>query len=246
MRFCGRSEKFHSPRTPPGGAALLASLETPPTRCDWRPAVAKRWQMWGNDQVGCCADAAAAALILLWTANAQAGRVLTTPQVLANYSLTAGWVPGDASTDRGTRLVDLLDSWVERGIQDSTGTPDVLTAYAYVDPQDRASMKRAIALFGGVMVGADLPDSAVQQNDWSDLTGVGKNGHCFAITGYDEVNAYVVTWAEELLVPWGFIERYVDEAYCLMSRHDWLSTTALTPARETLDRLLADFLRFRS
>ena len=118
------------------------ALPAPPPSVDYSAAVTA-WGMMGNDRVGDCALAGMGHADLLWAANAERRRLrITTAMVIAAYSKVTGYVPGDASTDRGTALLDALRFWHKQGIDRQT-----VRAFVEVDPRDTENVRRTIDWF---------------------------------------------------------------------------------------------------
>ena len=111
--------------------------------------------------------------------------------------------------------------------------PDVLSGYGFVNAKDSDSVRRAVAMLGGLYIGLSLPDYALDAGtDWtfrpqSKVAG----GHCVFVHGYDEGGLWLNTWAERKRMDWAFLEAFCDEAYGLLSR-DWLDTHGNSPMRE--------------
>lgn len=251
-RKLGRRPARHDPRTPRLMAALAGHLPEPPAACDHGAAFAA-WPLWRNgDQLGhhgqtvpglgdCTAVAVASAIRVL-TAGRGGEIALTDDQVVGIYRLS-GYDPADPATDRGAVELDVLNLWCDRGYDIGRQAPDVLTGYGGVDPASSDCVRRAIAMLGGLYVGLELPDTALSDADWvvprrpCRVAG----GHAVFLHGYDPDWIYLNSWGRRRRMDWGFLHRFCDEAYGLLSR-DWLGTHGTTPMRETFGAM-ADELR---
>ncbi len=166
-------------------------LPQPPSAVDWAKNVSA-WPMDGNDRYGDCTMAAAAHLIQSW--NAQTGESLPVPvdqQVVAQYlKLTGG-------KDTGLVESQVLKRWMSSGLWDNK-----IVGYAPVNVHNLDSLKQAIAFFGGVYVGIQVPDNAQDQfragKPWTLDPGWQQQsiegGHAVPLLGYDDQYLYAITW----------------------------------------------------
>ena len=144
------------------GTALPRKLALPPAppSVDWTAKI-PAWPMFSNDTLGDCTTAAAAHMIQCWTANAGDAFTPTNPQVIAAYSATGGYIPGDAATDNGAVELDVLNYWRQQGIAGHK-----IDAYVSFSAQNFEHTRAAINLFGGIYIGLALPLSAQNQDVW--------------------------------------------------------------------------------
>lgn len=244
-RKLGKRPAKHDPRTYRLAPVLAERLPAIPDAHDWTAGVP--FEMWGNDRFGCCAFAAQAALLAMWTRAAQALVILMTSTVLSNYAEVTGFDPETGANDDGTILLDELNHWRRDGLA-RPGQPgrDYLTAYGAIDPRDRDGIKRAICFLGGALVGVQVPNGFLSLPrgatwDWgaiADHTPAG--GHAIAIGGYDAAGIWFNTWGARTFMPWSTFERIADEAYGLFSRQNWLTIPGLSPLGEDVDALVAE------
>ena len=240
----GKKPPRHDPRTLRLRNYLrLEALPPLPAAVNWSPAVvaAGGYPMFGNDQYGDCTIAGAAHLDQTWDANAHNPNALTDADILAAYSGACGYVPGDPSTDQGGVLLDVLNYWRKTGI----GGHNIL-AYVAIDPTNIGELRYAIALFGGAYLGVALPDSVCRGdllvNPWSDDVNDAPdpdNGHCIMLPDYDNA----VTWGAVKPISAGFVTRYADEGYAILSE-DWIDkTTSEGPNGIDLSTLMVDLAK---
>jgi hypothetical protein len=98
---------------------LSPDLPVPPVVEHWAkesPGLPSLENIYGNNTLGDCVEAAAGHMIGLWRGNA--GDVFPAPtaeQVIEFYSATSGYVPGDPATDQGSDEITVLNHWVAEG-----------------------------------------------------------------------------------------------------------------------------------
>jgi hypothetical protein len=228
-RALGRLPVKHDPRTLQLGRFLGATGWQPPATVDYSAHV-PAWGMLANDTVGCCTIAAAGHALQEWTYDAAgAEAAITDAEVLAAYSAVTGYNPADPTTDQGAVCLDVLRYWRKTGVAGHT-----ITAFAQIHPAKHDEVRAAIDLFGAAYIGVNLPTSAQHELDagqpWSSTTGApgGWGGHCVIVTAYDETGLTCVTWGQLQRMTWAWWDRYVEEAYAVLSP-DWLSKAGLAP-----------------
>lgn len=193
--------------------------------------------MYGNDRLGDCTAAAEGHQEQVWSFNAGAPRTPPESVVEAAYYRT-----GDG-TDDGRYLDEMLADWRKVGL--GAGSAPIL-GYAKVTLSSHAEVKAASWIFGGLYIGLGLPISAQSQKTWKVVPGTGQaekpyswGGHCVDVAGYTSEYVNVVTWGAILQMTWGFWDKYVDEAFALVSP-DWLEATKIAPSGVNLAALKAD------
>jgi hypothetical protein len=209
-----------------------------PTSIDWTGKVPD-WGMLGNDTVGDCTCAGAGHLEMTWSSQTNAETIPTTPQILTAYSAITGYTPADPNTDTGADLLTVLNYWRANPIANNS-----IKAYAQLPLSNLADIRAAIALFGGVYMGVQLPDNAEDAfsngQPWADTTDNNiEGGHCIVLVGYTPQYFTAITWgAKQLLTP-GWFTRYADEAYAVMSPQ-WFNANGTAPSGFNLAQLEAD------
>jgi hypothetical protein len=94
----------------PEATAPSHVLAPAPASIDWTAKISS-WPMMANDTLGDCTCAAAGHMIECWTANLGDAFTPTNTQIIAAYSATSGYVPGDPATDKGAVELDVLNYW---------------------------------------------------------------------------------------------------------------------------------------
>jgi hypothetical protein len=201
------------------------------------------WQMYLNDNIGCCAVADPAHEILLHTSYTRQVANPTDNDVLNAYEKISGYVPGDASTDSGCAMTDVWNYWSMTGI-----AGDKIAGWVEIDVKNADHVKQAIFAFGGIHLGVQLPNSALDQfnagQPWTVLPDDGglAGGHAVYVPGYRQGDWICpVTWGKAIEASWEWMLKYADEAYATVSL-DWLSNIGLSPSHLNLDALKQDLL----
>ena len=195
-----------------------------------------------NDNLGDCVEAAKGHAEQIWTLCN--GRMVTVPDstILTNYEANAGYVPGDSSTDNGEVELDSLTAWRKA----ASGLAP-LTAFAAINPQTLLHVQQGIFLFGLAFIGFQVPQSAMDQNavgqTWDVVAKDGGivGGHAVVIPMYDAPSNTLtaITWGQRQKLTWAFWQRYVDEAYILLSP-SWMNKGGFDPSGFDLATLQAD------
>ena len=193
----------------------VAPLPDPPPSVDWATNVSN-WPMDGNNQYGDCTMAAAAHMIQSW--NAQTGEKNSMPseqQVVQEYLKLSG------GKDSGLVETNVLKAWHRAGLWGNH-----VVGYAPVNVHALTTIKQAIALFGGIYAGIQVPANAQQQfeggkpwtlaPDWQQQPIVG--GHAIPLLGYDADWLYAITWGAIQQVAWDWWSTYADEAWAVLSQ----------------------------
>jgi hypothetical protein len=224
-------------------------IPMPPDSADQSHGInPEQWEMLGNDKIGDCTVAAALHQELAW--NGPMSKVspacLVSPtvdyyDVLEAYEVLSGYDSDTGANDNGAVVLDVLNYWRKTGIAGRK-----ITAYAAVGPQDAQRIRQAVSLFGGCYLGLQLPLIAAGQALWSSIPGPEAaghpsdadpgswGGHAVVAVGYTDSFVQVVTWGAIKPMTWGFLSRYCDEAYAILSP-DWRPPAGIDQAK-----LLAD------
>jgi hypothetical protein len=196
------------------GNYLLASLPKPPSEVTYAAAAAD-WlaRILGNDTLGDCTAAGAFHTGGLLLANAGASPVpFTEEQVIAFYSATTGYVPGDPATDQGGDEVTVLNYWKDNGL---TPGQHKIAGYMAVDPGNKIEQMQAMWLFENLYFGVELPDAWVnpmpgQSGFVWDIAGEANPdyGHCFVGVGYNAQGVQIDSWGMIGTITWAAIDKY--------------------------------------
>lgn len=204
-----------------------------PAKMAWERPI--DYGMLANDSVGDCVIAGHYHLRMNWRAVAQAGNPLTVTdqQALTDYSAITGYNPADPNTDQGTNMTDALAYYKDQ--------------YATLDLQNVEQVKASIFLFGGVLIGFNVPQSMVDQlnagqdPDWSysPTDKASGEGHCVMPIGYGRDGLALISWGKIYRTSWEFWLAWVDEGYMLASP-EWIKQSGTSPSGVDLAGLLAD------
>jgi hypothetical protein len=254
----GKKKARHSMFTPAFGDFLPKATEWPAVGArGWEYAVpAGLLEMLGNDQYGDCGEAGAMHFIQTETANAGTPLHGTLAQTLALYTAVSGFNPnaapapdGSNPTEQGTDLLTLLQYWKSTGIAvtDANGKTVMhkILGWAALDLTSIAQMRYACDIFGGLYLGIQCPESAIQNpNNWtwnpnSPIAG----GHCINQVGQGGAGGKIQSWGADIPFTWEFALNTLDEAYVVVSPF-WLNQQGKAPSGLDLNGLLAAFKNF--
>jgi hypothetical protein len=224
------------------------ALPFPPPHVDYISEV-PNWPMYANDTLGDCVAAAAGHMIENWTYNAGKGVQPAESDIITFYE-NSGYVPGDPSTDQGWLMLPALKNWRSKGIGGHK-----IVAFAKLQTGNWASFQQAIAIFGNVYIGVNLPDAVVPQSpdapDWTTIPWIWdssmspdpNNGHCIPGMAYRQTdggfNAHFVSWAAVMVMNRAFYQQASDEAYVAVTS-DWIEADEKSPSGFDIAQLLAD------
>ena len=233
----GKQPVRHDPRTL-RLTKYLTQLPPTPSAINWSMNV-PQWGMFGNDTIGDCTCAAVAHLEMLWTSQTGLEYVPADGDIVGAYSSISGYIPGNPGTDQGANMLDVLNFWRNAGISGRR-----IQAYAAVNPNSVEQVSASLYLFGGLYVGVQLPQSALDAtasrqcwNGISDDSIVG--GHAINIVAYDQYTLACITWGQVQLMTWSWLQKYADEAYAVLSP-DWLEATGASPSGFNINELQYD------
>jgi hypothetical protein len=200
-----------------------------------------------NDRWGDCVWAADANIVQQQTYFGQGAEVqIPDGEVLRGYETTGfnpnAGPPGSNPTDNGTVIADGLSYLMKTGM-----SSHVIAGYGEVPVRDHGKVKVAVAEFGAVSIGISLPNSALDQfdagQDWDVVADDGgiDGGHCVLVCGYDATGYDLWTWDRRIRMTEAFWDRYVEEAWAVIS-HDWVSAvTGRDPEGVDVATLGAEF-----
>jgi hypothetical protein len=199
---------------------FLSTLPVPPATLDLTGGITS-WGMMLNSDEGDCTVAECGHAVQCWTAAA--GSEITVPDsaIQTAYEKVGGYVPGDASTDNGAMITDVLEYFRTTGIDGHS-----ISAHAEVN-LTQLRVSQALNVFGALDFGVQLPASAQNQvgSRWS-VVGDGKTGdsapgswggHSIALVSYDAQGVKFVTWGALQDADWDWVMLYADEAHACLS-----------------------------
>lgn len=202
------------------------ALPSAPAVCDRFRAISC-WPMLKNDVEGDCTIAAAGHIMQLWNVLGGIGKgVMTDAEAEGAYSALGGFIPGQASTDNGLVMSDVLQVWQAKGLPNG-GSAIRLTQFFKINPGDVDSIERAINELGAVYLGYHMPSNAIQTQHWAvDPTSWLVGDHCIPAVGYsrDSGTLWNVSWGAAVPVDYQFHLKYCEEAWAVYST-DWRPTS---------------------
>lgn len=240
MKFGRKAIKTDS-RTLRLAKYFTAALLPPPKAVGWGDGI-RQYGMLMNDSLGDCTIAAVGHAVQVLTANATTEASVTDAEALQYYEQWDGYDPSNPASDQGGICLDVLNSW-----RQNTFAGHKLLAFATALPANQIHIQQAIALFGGVYIGFNVPQYALpgdgtippvwDVNPTADNTIIG--GHCVFVCAYSPYALTCVTWGQLQPMTWAFWNKFVDEAYALVSP-DWISNKGTAPNGFDLAALESD------
>ena len=229
----GKRPPVYDDRTLRFSDYVTAALPRPPESIAYYHKVTS-WPMYYNDQYADCTCAAAGHMIQSWTANAATEVTPPPATVLKFYEHFVGTPP---PPDEGCVMLSVLKYWRATGLDQHK-----VTGFTSLKLQDQAQARSATYLLGGIYIGIQLPDFAVQPDaDWLTIPWVvppggpvGKaapnpeNGHCIPAVGYDDKQLWIVTWGTLKSMSWDFYNAYADESFAIVST-DFIGKSGKSP-----------------
>ncbi len=162
----------------------------------------------GNDTLGDCTIAALAHAETVFDGMLGKQKIMSKTGVVKLYMHLTGGV------DSGLNELDVLNYWGQHPV-----SGEKIIAYVSIDPKNHTHVQQAINLFGGVYLGFQVQENAVQDFDarqpWTPgpLT---NEGHAVYAVAYDQNGVTVLTWGNTQQGTWGWWEECVDEAYAIL------------------------------
>ena len=207
-----RKRLGHYGRLPSSISALGAVANLPAAPTSWTSPRLK-WGMLGNDQYGDCVFAGSAHAVMA------VAKFLKISVTFYAQGVTKWYLNWDRGQDVGVVMDGFLRTW-----QDDTETSKEFYGYgpaapfSRVDPTNVDQVKSCIATFGAVLVGANLQQAQEDQFSkgqmWDYVPGSPSvGGHCVALTGFNSVGPYVVSWGKGFRATWAWVTNCCDEAY---------------------------------
>ncbi len=169
----------------------------------------KLFPMDGNDTLGDCTIAALAHAV-----TAYRGLIGKKKQIMAKQDVVKLYMHLTGGIDSGLNELDVLNYW-----RSNVAGGDQILAYAKVDVKNHTHVQQALRLFGGVYLGFQVQQNAIQDFDarqpWTPgpLT---QDGHAVFAVEYDQNGVTVLTWGNTQKATWGWWDECVDEAYAIL------------------------------
>lgn len=211
----GRRAVVHCAERKMLGHRVMELLPAAPDSVDNTMGITRFGQMM-NDSLGDCTCAGLGHSIQVATANTGAEETPADAIVLSAYEKYCGYVPGNPSTDQGGIEDDVLS-----GVQRDGFAGHKLLGRVSLDARNIEHVKRAIAYFGSIYIGAELPTSSQRSGVWDVVSGpegvAGSwGGHCMVGPKYDRFLVDWITWGMLQSSTWAWTQAYMDECHVLL------------------------------
>jgi hypothetical protein len=231
---------------------LMRGTPAPPASCDYtKPAAKALAQVYMNDTLGDCVIAGMAHVVGVLTAGASGTPFLyNNNQIVQLYSAIGGYVPGDASTDKGCDEQTALNYWENNG---APAGSNKIAGWLSVNATDPAEYRTALWLFENLYFGLELPDKWINPMPaesgftW-DVAGASdpNNGHCVAAFAYNAHGVTIDTWGMTGTLTDKAIEKYASpnsngEVYTVVSQDAISQASQKAPNGFDWSQLTADF-----
>lgn len=201
--------------------------------------------VFANDKWGCCVIAGRANFTLRMERLEQGVPLpITDEDVLREYWKEQGDPNGTEKPDNGLYVLDSIKRWRSEGWM-AAGNLYNIYAFAEIDHHNPYEVIQAIYLLNGLMVGASLPQSCIDQLDrkeiWTVLPDDGGcvGGHLMYVMAYTRTGPVFLTWGQRQVATWEWFMKYVDEAYGVVDdRNKFMDESTLDVER--LDSILKE------
>lgn len=247
-KFMPRLEDYNTP----GPMRVAAGLPNIPGTINIdRATDVPQWPMYLNDQLGDCTIAGMGHLFGAMSVYGGHPFALFNDSVIqSTYSAIGGYVPGQPNTDQGCAMPDVLKYMSSTGMTDEAGKTHKVAAWAaFGNPTDATLLSQVLAIFGGVYLGINCPQSAETEFDnhqvWTYVTNSPiAGGHAIAMHHRKPYGSQVgvfdfSTWGALQWATLSFISGYVEEAYVVITE-DWIRTNGTSMFGLNLKQMLAD------
>lgn len=241
-----------------GRMGLLAALPVP-VAIDWGEECPPDGDALGNDHLSNCVPIAELRAIEMRRKVAfNDAWKPTMADVNALYARDAGYVVGDASTDRGTIAVTAMSNWAVHGVRVNSQDLDVVH-WLSILPSRIPDIYRALAHTGPVQLSMGLPLGIQERptDPWR-LPVVGDTrafrwqrgswgGHRVLLIAYDRDRKTfrVRSWGKDIEVSNDFLLRYALAVDVTLSR-EWFDASGLSPFKVGWDPVYAEFQSLRA
>jgi hypothetical protein len=247
MRCLGKLAPKHDPRTLHLRDLLVPDQLPPPAPFDWAAGLPEDLGVMRNDRIGLCTVAAIAHLVQMQTgANGQLVTISDDEIEDAYKAITlavngVAFTEDDPMTDTGLCLLDVLNYVRAQGLGAAAHGKGL--AFVKLAHDDAGEVQIAGRLFGGVCVGAQLPNDAEGQlgGRWTPTSPPGGErgtwgGHAMALHAATPAATSFITWGKRQYAGWDWCASYVDEMYALISS-DWVTGDRPAPSGFAIDKL---------
>jgi len=166
------------------------------------------YPMDGNDTLGDCTIAGIAHADTTYEGLIGQKSIPSRCTVVSLYKKLTG------GQDTGCNMLDVLNYW-----RQNKCFGDKIIAYTEIDPKNHTHIQQAIQLFGGVYIGFNVQENAIDDfnngTTWTpgNLTG---DGHAVYLIAYDQDTVTVLTWGGYIKATWAWLDYTCDEAYAIV------------------------------
>jgi hypothetical protein len=224
------------------------NLPAPPMDANWYAGMSN-WGMLANDSVGDCVEAAVLHSLAQFSTYAGAPLVPSAEEALAFYEKAAGYNPEDPTTDQGSYVLGtggVMEYWHTTGIM-CGGILNKVEGFMQITQRDPTEWMQGIYLFGGLLVGLQLPEAIVAGDTvpgvWQDFQGPIAGGHEVWINGYETLNSGryydLVSWGQQFKATEEFLQRCMDEAVVVVDSVE-LNARGVNAGDLSMDQLMED------
>lgn len=200
--------------------------------------------IYGNDTWGDCVIVGRANQTLRFESFEQGTIIpITTQECLNEYWSEQGvtvskcalinWLRKVQRPDNGLVYLDSLKDWRTDG-WNVGGKQYKIYAFASVNKEDQTEVKQALSILGGLQVGIQLTEGAMNQFNESRVWDVTKDdgkvlgGHAIYVLSYDKDGLTCITWGKRQKMTWNWWNTYVDECYAIVDNKDeWINNSKL-------------------
>ncbi len=134
-----------------------AELPTPPPAFNGYGLV-REWPMYANDQIGDCTLAAAAHLLESWNSDLPAEHKAAAVAPPSTDAVVRAYFRATGGQDSGLVEANVLREWATSGLWGSR-----IGGYVPAQAQNVEQLRRAMAAYGAVYLGVNLPEEAERQ-----------------------------------------------------------------------------------
>jgi hypothetical protein len=239
-------ERYLDPRTRlarPGWPPVPATQDVD------RASAVTEWPMYLNDELSDCAIAMPGHMYGAWTTYGRGAEALfDDAEIQAVYSRVSGYVPGDASTDTGCALADVLADQQVNGMADTAGYVHKVAGYAaFGNPADEDLLGQVLDVFGSVAVGINVQQQMetefAGEQPWTWTPGapvIGRHAICLQRRmGSGNAPLDYVTWGALQPATLEFHANAAEEAWAVVTE-DWIRVNGTTVEGMDVRQLLSD------
>jgi hypothetical protein len=163
--------------------------------------------MDGNDQYGDCVVAGESHFVTIYNGMIGKKKIPTRAATLRIYNKLTG------GQDTGLNMLDFLKYWKKHICGEK------IIAFAEIDPRNHDNVKLAIRYFGGVYLGFNVQEHCI--NDFNNRIPwtpgrLLNEGHCIDAPEYNEHYVKNLTWGNDQLGTWAWVDQTWDECYAII------------------------------